>query len=116
MYKMGLLNPNTPRTKSANVVGATLQLNPHGNDAIYETLVRLTRDNESLLHPFIDSKGRLRQAVLLQHQCLCHAVYRGQAGAVLLEVFRGIDKDAVDMVDNYDATMKETGSAPDCLP
>ena len=116
MYKMGLLNPNTPRTKSANVVGATLQLNPHGNDAIYETLVRLTRDNESLLHPFIDSKGGFGKQYSSNTNASAMRYTEVKLEPFCSEVFRGIDKDAVDMVDNYDATMKEPVLLPTAFP
>ena len=116
MYKMGLLNPNTPRTKSANVVGATLQLNPHGNDAIYETLVRLTRDNESLLHPFIDSKGGFGKQYSSNTNASAMRYTEVKLESFCSEVFRGIDKDAVDMVDNYDATMKEPALLPTTFP
>ena len=116
MYKMGLLNPNTPRTKSANVVGATLQLNPHGNDAIYETLVRLTRDNESLLHPFIDSKGGFGKQYSSNTNASAMRYTEVKLEPFCSEVFRGIDKDAVDMVDNYDATMKEPALLPTTFP
>ena len=113
MYKMGLMTGN--RTKSANVVGATLQLNPHGNDAIYETMVRLTRDNEALLHPFIDSKGSFGK----QYSSGKYAAMRYtevKLDPFCNEIFKGIDKDAVDMVDNYDGTMKEPTLFPVSFP
>ncbi len=113
MYKMGLMTGN--RTKSANVVGATLQLNPHGNDAIYETMVRLTRDNEALLHPFIDSKGSFGK----QYSSGKYAAMRYtevKLDPFCNEIFKGIDKDAVDMVDNYDGTMKEPQLLPTTFP
>lgn len=116
MYKMGLLNPNTPRTKSANVVGYTLQLNPHGNDAIYDTLVRLTRDNESLLHPFIDSKGGFGKQYSSNTNASAMRYTEVKLEPFCSEIFRGIDKDAVDMVDNYDATMKEPVLLPTTFP
>ena len=113
MYKMGLMTGN--RTKSANVVGATLQLNPHGNDAIYETMVRLTRDNEALLHPFIDSKGSFGK----QYSSGKYAAMRYtevKLDPFCNEIFKGIDKNAVDMVDNYDGTMKEPQLLPTTFP
>lgn len=116
MYKMGLLNSNAPRTKSANVVGATLQLNPHGNDAIYETLVRLTKDNESLLHPFIDSKGGFGKQYSSNTNASAMRYTEVKLEPICAEIFRGIDKDAVDMVDNYDATMKEPVLLPTTFP
>lgn len=115
MYKMGLLAPNARRTKSANVVGATLQLNPHGNDAIYETMVRLTRDYEALLHPFVDSKGSFGK----QYSSDKYAAMRYtevKLEPICNEIFKGIDKNAVDMVDNYDGSMKEPVLLPTTFP
>ncbi len=113
MYKMGLLNGN--RTKSANVVGQTMKLNPHGDAAIYETMVRLTRGNEALLHPFVDSKGTFGK----QYSKMAYAASRYtevKLAPVSAELFSGIDKDAVDMVDNYDATLKEPVLLPVSFP
>ena len=113
MYKMGLLTGN--RTKSANVVGQTMKLNPHGDAAIYETMVRLTRGNEALLHPFVDSKGTFGK----QYSKMAYAASRYtevKLAAISAELFSGIDKDAVDMVDNYDATLKEPVLLPSSFP
>ncbi len=113
MYKMGLLNGN--RTKSANVVGQTMRLNPHGDAAIYETMVRLTRGNEALLHPFVDSKGTFGK----QYSKMAYAASRYtevKLAPISAELFCGIDKDAVDLVDNYDATMKEPVLLPSSFP
>ena len=113
MYKMGLLTGN--RTKSANVVGQTMKLNPHGDAAIYETMVRLTRGNEALLHPFVDSKGSFGK----QYSEMAYAASRYtevKLDPICAELFGGIDKDAVDFVDNYDATMKEPTLFPTSFP
>lgn len=113
MYKMGLLNG--ARTKSANVVGQTMRLNPHGDAAIYETMVRLTRGNEALLHPFVDSKGTFGK----QYSKMAYAASRYtevKLAPISAELFSGIDKDAVDLVDNYDATMKEPLLLPSSFP
>ena len=114
MYKMGLLDG--PRTKSANVVGETMKLNPHGDQSIYDTLVRLTRGNESLLHPFIDSKGSfgkqysssLKEAAARYTECKLAPICR--------EVLNGINKNAVEMTDNYDGSMKEPVLMPTAFP
>lgn len=113
MYKMGLMTGN--RTKSSNVVGQTMRLNPHGDAAIYETMVRLTRGNEALLHPFVDSKGSFGKT----YSDMAYAASRYTE--VKLEsfcetIFSGIDKDAVEMVDNYDGTMKEPSLLPTAFP
>lgn len=113
MYKMGLLNGH--RTKSANIVGETMKLNPHGDMSIYETMVRLTRGNEALLHPFIDSKGSFGK----QYSTMAFAASRyteAKLDSFCTEVFSGIDKNAVDMVDNYDSTMKEPRLLPTTFP
>ncbi|MBE6712564.1 MAG: topoisomerase IV [Ruminococcaceae bacterium] len=113
MYKMGLLNG--PRTKSANVVGQTMKLNPHGDAAIYETMVRLTRGNEALLHPFVDSKGTFGK----QYSKMAYAASRYtevKLAPISAELFAGIDREAVDMVDNYDATLKEPVLLPSSFP
>ena len=113
MYKMGLLNGD--RTKSANVVGQTMRLNPHGDAAIYETLVRLTRGNEALLHPFVDSKGSFGK----QYSKMAYAASRYtevKLAPICAELFSGIDKDAVDLIDNYDSTMKEPVLLPSTFP
>ena len=114
MYKMGLLTGN--RTKSANVVGQTMKLNPHGDMAIYETLVRLTRGNESLLHPFIDSKGSFGKQYSSNMSFAASRYTEVKLDSFCNELFRGIDKDAVDMVDNYDGTMKEPVLLPTTFP
>lgn len=113
MYDMGLLKG--ARTKSANVVGATMHLNPHGDGAIYETLVRLTRGNESLLHPFIDSKGSFGK----RYSTMAYAASRYtecKLDEFCETIFGGIDKDAVDFTDNYDSTMKEPTLLPTAFP
>ncbi len=113
MYKMGLLTGE--RTKSANVVGQTMKLNPHGDSAIYETMVRLTRGNEALLHPFVDSKGTFGK----QYSKMAYAASRYtevKLAPISAELFGGIDKDSVDMVDNYDATLKEPVLLPSSFP
>ena len=107
MYKMGLLTG--ARTKSANVVGATMKLNPHGDQAIYETLVRLSRGCEALLHPYVDSKGNFGKAY---SRDMAYAAARYTEA----ELFRDIDEDTVDMVDNYDNTMKEPTLFPVTFP
>ncbi len=113
MYKMGLLTGG--RTKSANVVGQTMRLNPHGDAAIYETMVRLTRGNEALLHPFVDSKGSFGKHY--SDGAFAAARYTEvKLDPFCAELFRGIDKNAVDMVDNYDATMKEPLLLPTTFP
>ena len=114
MYKMGLLTGN--RTKSANVVGQTMKLNPHGDMAIYETLVRLTKGNEALLHPFIDSKGSFGKQYSSDMKFAASRYTEVKLDPFCAELFRGIDKNAVDMVDNYDSTMKEPMLLPTTFP
>lgn len=114
MHKMGL--SSGPRVKSANVVGATLQLNPHGNDAIYETLVRLTRANESLLHPFIDSKGAFGKQYSTNMKPSAMRYTEVRLEPICDEIFKGIEKNAVDMIDNYDGTRKEPILLPTTFP
>jgi DNA gyrase subunit A len=116
MYKMGLLNPSTPRTKCSNVVGATMTLNPHGDMAIYETLVRLTRDNEALLHPFIDSKGSFGKHYSRDMAFAAPRYPEVKLEAFAGELFGGIDKDAVDMVPNFDNTQTEPVLLPTSFP
>ena len=114
MYKMGLLSGG--RTKSANIVGQTMRLNPHGDAAIYETMVRLARGNETLLHPFVDSKGNFGK---VYSRDLAYAAARyteAKLDGICAEIFRDIDLDTVDMVDNYDATMKEPSLLPTTFP
>ena len=113
MYKMGLLTGH--RTKSANIVGETMKLNPHGDASIYETMVRLTRGNEALLHPFIDSKGSFGK----QYSTMPFAASRyteAKLDSFCSEIFTGIDKNAVEMVDNYDSTTKEPRLLPTTFP
>jgi DNA gyrase subunit A len=114
MYKMGLLTG--PRTKSANVVGQTMKLNPHGDMAIYETLVRLTRGNESLLHPLVDSKGSFGKQYSSNMSFAASRYTEVKLDSFCAELFRGIDKDAVDFIDNYDNTMKEPTLLPTTFP
>ena len=114
MYKMGLLGGN--RTKSANVVGQTMKLNPHGDQAIYDTMVRLTRGNGSLLHPFVDSKGNFGKQYSRDMQCAAPRYTEVRLEKICEEIFKGIDKDAVDMVDNYDGTLKEPSLLPTTFP
>ena len=114
MYKMGLLTG--PRTKSANVVGQTMKLNPHGDMAIYETMVRLTRGNESLLHPFVDSKGSFGKQYSSNMRFAASRYTEVKLDSFCQELFRGIAKAAVEMVDNYDGTMKEPVLLPTTFP
>ena len=114
MYKMGLLTGH--RTKSANVVGQTMKLNPHGDMAIYETLVRLTRGNEALLHPLIDSKGSFGKIYSRDMAFAASRYTEVKLDAISAEIFKGIDKDAVDFTDNYDNTMKEPVLLPTAFP
>lgn len=114
MYQMGLLSGNL--VKSANIVGQTMKLNPHGDAAIYDTLVRLSRGNETLLHPYIESKGSFGKAY---SRDMVPAAYRyTEAGLAKFsaEIFADISKDTVDFVDNYDATMKEPTLLPVTFP
>lgn len=114
MYKMGLLGGD--RTKSANVVGQTMRLNPHGDQAIYSTLVRLTRGNEALLHPLIDSKGAFGKHYSSDMDYSAARYTECRLDKLCNEIFSGIDRDAVDMVDNYDNTMKEPALLPTAFP
>ena len=114
MYKMGLLNGN--RTKSANVVGQTMKLNPHGDMAIYETMVRMTRGNASLLHPYVDSKGNFGKQYSRDMAFAAPRYTEVKLEKICEELFAGIDKDAVDMVDNYDGTLKEPVLLPATFP
>lgn len=114
MYKMGLLTG--ARTKSTNVVGSTMKLNPHGDAAIYETLVRLTRGNETLLHPFIDSKGSFGKQYSSDMAYAASRYTEVKLDPFAAELFGGIDKNAVDMVDNYDSTMLEPSLLPTSFP
>ncbi len=114
MYKMGLLNGG--RTKSANIVGQTMRLNPHGDAAIYETMVRLARGNETLLHPFVDSKGNFGKVYSRDMAYAASRYTEAKLDSFCNELFRDIDSDTVDMVDNYDATMKEPSLLPTTFP
>ena len=114
MYKMGLLNGS--RVKSANIVGRTMQLNPHGDAAIYETMVRLSKGNESLLHPYVDSKGNFGKAYSKNMAYAASRYTEAKLEAISGELFRDIDKDTVDFVDNYDATMLEPTLLPVTFP
>ena len=114
MYKMGLLTGG--RTKSTNVVGQTMKLNPHGDAAIYETMVRLTRANEALLHPFVDSKGTFGKQYSSDMKCAASRYTEVKLDSFCNEIFRGIDKNAVELIDNYDGTMKEPVLLPTSFP
>ncbi len=114
MYKMGLLTGG--RTKSANIVGQTMRLNPHGDAAIYETMVRLAKGNETLLHPFVDSKGNFGKVYSRDMACAAARYTEAKLDPICAEVFKDIDSDTVDMVDNYDATMKEPALLPTTFP
>ena len=114
MYKMGLLSGG--RTKSANIVGQTMRLNPHGDQAIYETMVRLAKGNETLLHPFVDSKGNFGKVYSRDMAYAAARYTEAKLDGICAELFRDIDSDTVDMVDNYDATMKEPTLLPTTFP
>ncbi len=114
MYKMGLLGPT--RTKSANIVGQTMKLNPHGDAAIYDTMVRLARGYEALLHPYVDSKGNFGKAYSRDMAWAAPRYTEAKLEAICRELFQDIDKDTVDFVDNYDSTMKEPTLLPATFP
>jgi DNA gyrase subunit A len=114
MYKMGLLNGN--RTKAANVVGQTMKLNPHGDMAIYETLVRLTRGYDALLHPFIDSKGNFGKQYSRDMAYAAPRYTEVKLDKICVELFKDIDKNTVDFMDNYDGTLKEPVLLPTTFP
>ncbi|MDE7360796.1 MAG: topoisomerase IV [Oscillospiraceae bacterium] len=114
MYKMGLLNGG--RTKSANIVGQTMKLNPHGDAAIYETMVRLARGNEALLHPYVDSKGNFGKAYSRDMAYAAARYTEAKLEGISAELFADIDKDAVDMVPNYDNEMLEPTLFPVRFP
>jgi DNA gyrase subunit A len=114
MYKMGLLTGG--RTKSANIVGQTMRLNPHGDQAIYETMVRLAKGNESLLHPFVDSKGNFGKVYSRDMAYAASRYTEAKLAPICAELFRDLDCDAVDFVDNYDNTMKEPSLLPTTYP
>ena len=114
MYKMGLLTGG--RTKSANIVGQTMRLNPHGDAAIYETMVRLAKGNESLLHPFVDSKGNFGKVYSRDMAYAASRYTEAKLAPICAELFRDIDSDTVDFVDNYDNSMKEPALLPTTFP
>ena len=114
LYKMGLLTGN--RTKSANIVGQTMRLNPHGDAAIYETMVRLAKGNESLLHPFVDSKGNFGKVYSRDMAYAASRYTEAKLAPICAELFRDLDCDAVDFVDNYDNTTKEPALLPTTYP
>ncbi len=114
MYKMGLLNG--ARTKSANIVGQTMRLNPHGDAAIYETMVRLSRGNEALLNPYVDSKGNFGKAYSRDMHYAAARYTEAKLEGICSELFGEIDKDTVDLIDNYDSTMKEPALLPVTFP
>ncbi len=114
MYKMGLMTGQ--RTKSANVVGQTMRLNPHGDASIYETMVRLTRGNEALLHPFVDSKGSFGKQYSRDMAYAAPRYTEVKLDSFCQELFAGIDKNAVDFVPNYDNTMEEPTLLPTSFP
>ena len=114
MYKMGLLTGS--RTKSANIVGQTMRLNPHGDQAIYETMVRLAKGTESLLHPFVDSKGNFGKVYSRDMAYAASRYTEAKLAPICAELFRDLDCDAVDFADNYDNTMKEPTLLPTTYP
>ncbi len=114
MYKMGLINGG--RIKSANIVGRTMQLNPHGDAAIYETMVRLSKGNETLLHPYIDSKGNFGKAYSKNMVYAAARYTEAKLEGICSELFGDIDKNTVEFVDNYDSTMKEPTLLPVSFP
>ena len=114
MYKMNLLG--SARTKSANIVGQTMKLNPHGDAAIYDTMVRLSRGYEALLHPYVDSKGNFGKFYSRDMAWAASRYTEARLDDICRELFRDIDKDTVDFVDNYDSTMKEPTLLPAAFP
>ena len=114
MYKMGLLGQT--RTKSANIVGQTMKLNPHGDSAIYETMVRMSRGYEALLYPYVDSKGNFGKFYSRDMACAASRYTEAKLEKICDEFFRDIDKDTVDFVDNYDNTLKEPSLLPCTFP
>ncbi len=114
MYKMGLLTGNL--IKSANIAGQTMKLNPHGDAAIYDTMVRLSRGNEALLHPYVESKGNFGKAYSTDMESAASRYTEAKLAPIAAELFRDIDKDTVDFVDNYDATMQEPSLLPVTFP
>ena len=114
MYQMGLLGGT--RTKSSNIVGQTMKLNPHGESAIYDTMVRLSRGYEALLHPFVDSKGNFGKFYSRDMACAASRYTEARLDPICQELFRDIAKDTVDFTDNYDNTMKEPTLLPATFP
>ena len=114
MYKMGLLTGN--RTKSANIVGQTMKLNPHGDQAIYETMVRLTEGNGSLLVPLVDSKGNFGRQYSRDMAYAAARYTEARLAKVCAEIFRDMDKNTIDFADNYDGTLKEPTLLPTTFP
>lgn len=114
MYKMGLLG--SARTKSSNIVGQTMKLNPHGESAIYDTMVRLSRGYEALLHPYVDSKGNFGKAYSRDMACAASRYTEAKLDPICQELFRDIEKNTVDFVDNYDNTTKEPRLFPATFP
>jgi DNA gyrase subunit A len=114
MYKMGLLTGG--RTKSANIVGQTMRLNPHGDSAIYDTMVRLSKGYEALLTPFVDSKGNFGKVYSRDMACAASRYTEAKLSSICTELFRDIDRDTVDFIDNYDSTMLEPLLLPTSFP
>ncbi|MCC8022301.1 MAG: topoisomerase IV, partial [Clostridiales bacterium] len=114
MYLNGLLSG--PRVKSANIVGRTMQLNPHGDGAIYETMIRLSRGNESLLHPYVDSKGNFGKSYSKNMMYAASRYTEARLEPICNELFRDIKQDTVDFVPNYDNTMEEPTLLPVTFP
>lgn len=114
MHTMGLLKGKL--IKSANIAGQTMKLNPHGDAAIYDTMVRLSRGNEALLHPYVESKGNFGKAYSTDMECAASRYTEAKLAPIAAELFRDIDKDTVDFVDNYDATTKEPTLLPVTFP
>jgi DNA gyrase subunit A len=114
MYQMGLLTGH--KIKSANIAGQTMQLNPHGDAAIYDTMVRLSEGYEALLHPYVESKGNFGKAYSRDMVCAASRYTEAKLAPIAAELFRDIDKDTVDFVDNYDATKKEPVLFPVSFP
>ena len=114
MYKMGLLNG--ARQKSANIVGQTMKLNPHGDSAIYETMVRLATGNEALLAPFVESKGNFGKYYSGDLSYAASRYTEAKLSPICAEIFKDIDKDPVDFVDSYDGAMKEPRLLPTTFP
>ncbi|MDR0906816.1 MAG: topoisomerase IV [Oscillospiraceae bacterium] len=114
MYKMGLLNGG--RTKSANIVGQTMRLNPHGDAAIYDTMVRLSTGYEALLNPLVDSKGNFGKSYSRDMSCAASRYTEAKLAPICSEIFRDVDRDTVDFQDNYDSTMLEPVLLPTAFP